>query len=223
MLRITIVSFALAACTVGEDQPGVHVGDLDGSDGGTCPTGDCEPHQSPPATTGGGSGSGSGSSVYALTNDTNGCTTNIPDLPAGCTIYRGDVERGAPEWLNCWYQAGWPSPFTCTVSVGLNASCDLSDDAINATVGECKTKQTDADRILCAMDAIQAWEGPDGVCRHFSRCFKKVYEAMGFSQSVVTRWMGGLFGDGHAFNIVETPPRGRYFVDAYNDIMYWCP
>ena len=61
------------------------------------------------------------------------------------------------------------------------------------------------------------------MCRHHARCFKKVYEAMGFSQSVTARWMGGLLGDGHAFNVVDTSPSGRYFVDAYNDIMYWCP
>jgi hypothetical protein len=226
MLRITIASLLVTACTVGEDAAGVHVGALDdGSDAGSCPSGDCDPSASPPTTPGGGSGSGS-ATVYADT--TEGCTTNYPALPAGCIVYRGDRDRMDPEWLNCYYENGYATPVGCMLAGGIGASCELSDLTIAVISADCNTRLTSADKIMCAMDgirtAIGGGNGTNGnVCRHFGRCFKKVYEAMGYAQSVMARWLGVIDLKGHTFNVVPTTGGGQYFVDSSNNIMYWCP
>lgn len=219
---VTLVMAFASACTVGDSDP-QHVSALGGSDAGSCPTGECDPYTAPPAPSpdGGGSGSGSGSAAALVALDaTNGCTQNLPALPSGCIAYRGDA-----AWLWCYYQSGWPTPVSCMVATGFESSCELSDLTIAVIAADCNTRATTADKILCASDGIRTFigggNGTNGnVCRHFSRCFKKVYEAMGFSQSVTTRWLGT---SGHAFNIVDSSPSGRYFVDSSNDIMFWCP
>lgn len=147
----------------------------------------------------------------------------LPNLPAGCTVFRGDA-----RWLYCWYLNGYTTPVGCLTAGGVAASCELSDATINTIAATCNQRQSSQDRIMCAIDQIRTsiggGNGTNGnVCRHFGRCFKKVYEAMGYSQSVTTRWLGALCPDGHTFNLVSTTPNGTYYVDSSNDILFWCP
>jgi hypothetical protein len=219
-----------------------------GSDSDSCPVcsgsaccDEPEPHATPPAETQTDSSSTvadqradatsvedideDGVTVYSdpVFNDpTNGCTQNLPNLPAGCTVFRGNA-----RWLYCWYQNGYATPVGCLAAGGFLSSCELSDDTINMISAMCNMRANSQDRITCAIDAIRngigGGNGTGGnVCRHFARCFKRVYEAMGFSQSYLARWIGVAPPAGHAFNTCPTTT-GTYYVDASNDILFWCP
>jgi len=224
--KITIAGLLVTACTVGEDTrptsvvayEGSDVGS--GSDAGTCPTGDCDPYSLPATTDDGGGGSGSGSAIYA------GFCATPPALPAGCVVYRGSTANA--QWLNCYFQNGSRTPVGCATAGGFAASCELSDLDIAVIAADCNSRSSSADKILCANDGIRSaigggWGTNGNVCRHFARCFKKVYEAMGYEQSVTTKWSSLFFGDGHTFNLVPTTGGGQYVVDTSNDIMFWCP
>jgi hypothetical protein len=224
VLKITILAFVLTGCFVGSSDR-EEVSPLAGSDAGSCPNDDCDPNQTPPPppTDGGGSGSGSGSGTLRAAAAANACDTSPPALPAGCVVYRGDA-----QWLNCWYQNGYTTPVGCMTAGGIGASCEFSDATIQMIAATCNMKTTTADKILCAIDQERGtFGGGNGtggnVCRHFARCFKKIWEAMGGSQTFTSRWLGL---SGHAFNLIPTTGGGQYVVDSSNDangIMYWCP
>jgi hypothetical protein len=152
---------------------------------------------------------------------TNGCTQNLPQLPEGCIVYRGNA-----RWLYCWMN-GYTTPVGCLTAGGLNASCEMTDDQITAAANACNMQMTSEGRIQCAIDQVRGvlggWGNNGNVCRHFARCFKKVWEAMGRSQSVTTRWFGIISKSGHTFNLIDTEGGGRYYSDASNNILFWCP
>jgi hypothetical protein len=54
--------------------------------------------------------------------------------------------------------------------------------------------------------------------------FKKVYDKMGRAQELKRRHLddGDLY-IGHAWNEIETDDGGRYYVDVFNNIIFWCP
>jgi hypothetical protein len=157
-----------------------------------------------------------------FSDPTNGCTQNLPNLPAGCIVFRGNA-----RWLYCWHQNGYATPVGCLAAGGFLSSCELSDDTVAMIAAMCRMRANSQDQIACAIDAVRngigGGNGTGGnVCRHFARCFKKVYEAMGLSQSYLARWIGVAPPAGHAFNTCPTTT-GTYYVDASNDILFWCP
>jgi hypothetical protein len=251
MLRtIAIASVFLFACGgVGHDSLDQSItGSGSGSDGGTgsgsgsgsgsdCPTcsasgsGCCDPNepiQQAPTTAQSttmfdelGDSDLLDDDFTTYSDTTNGCTQNLPQLPEGCIVYRGNA-----RWLYCWMN-GYTTPVGCLTAGGVNASCEMTDDQITAAANACNMQMTSQDRIQCAIDQVRGvlggWGNNGNVCRHFGRCFKKVWEAMGRSQSVTSRWFGVISPKGHTFNLIDTAGGGRYYCDASNNILFWCP
>lgn len=200
-----------------------------GGDGGVCTT--CDPYSSPPPEEEEEIADLVARAVAMeaafhheidLSDNTNGCTQNLPQLPEGCIVYRGNA-----RWLYCWMN-GYTTPVGCLTACGVNAGCPLTDDQINTLVTNCGAAASSNARALCVIDGIRnAIGGGNGtggnVCRHFARCFKRVYEAMGYNQSMTSRWFGIAPPQGHSFNLVPTTGGGQYYADSSNNILFWCP
>ena len=146
------------------------------------------------------------------------CTTNPGNLPSPfCTVYRGNA-----RWLNCWRTNGSRSPVASLNACGANSGCDLSNDQINQIKNTCTNITIHSRKVRCVMDGIRnIISRPSSVCRHFARCFKKVWEEMELSQEYTVRFFGL---EGHAWNETQgTQGAGTSVVDVSNNIYYWCP
>jgi RHS repeat-associated protein len=161
----------------------------------------------------------SGNGVF--TYGTAGCTQNLPDLPEGCVVLRGGRELA--KWLWC-YAHGSRIPVIGTLAAsGVNSGCALSSDRIRQIAGQCNGRAKGQAQIDCAVQEVHnALDINENVCRHFGRCFKLVWEEMGGTQTLTGRVVG-LGAAGHSFNMIESAGGGTYYVDAFNDILFWCP
>lgn len=159
------------------------------------------------------------------------CDDNPPALPAGCEILKGS--DALARWLQCWADNGSIIPVlgSCAAA-GIKTVCDLSDSQIDTIKYICKEKTSLSLKLDCVARQVNLWvgqESPSSVCRHYARCTKKVLEAMEIEQSFTPRWMSSADGhtkDGHTWNQVVgelNQVTGTYYVDSFNNILYWCP
>lgn len=146
------------------------------------------------------------------------CNTNPGNLPSNyCARYRGNA-----QWLNCWRTNGSRSPVASLNAGGILSGCDLSNDQITQIKDDCTNIAIHSDKVRCVMDGIRnIIPRPSNACRHFARCFKKVWEEMGLSQEYTVRFLGS---NGHAWNETSgTQGAGTSVIDVFNNIYYWCP
>lgn len=146
-------------------------------------------------------------------------------LPRGCLLL-GGTSRESAKWLWCWKNNGLSLPIPCA------GSCSLSNQIIKRTAEECISEWSRIDQQLeCAILGVhnELSEEPGAVCRHHSQCLNMVIGEMGYSSSIVNRWIVLLPPLGHSWNEAETDPTtssprgGAYKLDAFNDIFFWCP
>jgi hypothetical protein len=168
------------------------------------------------------------STTFTSIDPTNGCTTNF-SLPPTCVVHSGGGVNAA--WLRCFRENGREEGilFNCLYSLGIDSECDISEVGILGVTAACNGLGL-VDRILCVMNQIRSSLNGNtaSVCRHYARCFKKIWEQMGYSQTYTTRWVTrngpqGEYDVGHTWNEVPSNANGNYYVDAYNNILYWCP
>ncbi len=208
--------------TLSPDAPGTE----------TCP--ECELHASPdaPIAPAGNSKTGDGLEFTGAVEGT--CSRgNAAPLPEGCEVYRGTMERA--QWLLCFRENGlsldvpvWLRPACAS---GVAGRCPMSDASITEIADRCGALESSVGRMNCIFDAmrldINSREDRERyLCRNFARCFKRIYEEMGYSQTYIIRLLS-TFG-GHAWNEVATvgneySPAGKYQIDVYNNILLWCP
>jgi hypothetical protein len=131
-----------------------------------------------------------------------------------------------------YVKKGYRLPIVGSLAAGgFLASCELTDAQIQASAARCRNRRGLEAQILCAMNEVSTGITPtdpnallpnvtENVCRHYGRCFKKVWEEMGGDQTLTGRVIPG--GAGHSFNMVEGDG-GTYYVDSYNGILIWCP
>jgi hypothetical protein len=78
-------------------------------------------------------------------------------------------------------------------------------------------RATPAERMVCAGQAVKVGlNGTGSVCRHHARCMGQVLSAMGLPEGLETSTT-------HAWIEVPSNPNGKYVLDSYNNIYYWCP
>ncbi len=173
----------------------------------------------------------------ATTTFTVGHTDRLA-LPINTRIFLG--ERAKAEVLWNWVRNSRTTGLGMSsiyAACGLTSECGISSSRIALIATLCNNAalyRGSEDRIMCAMAAI----GPEVAgrgheCRDYARCFKLIRQAMGYSQ----RYVAGHFGSsifigegevGHAWNEVATRDRttgatGKYYVDSYNDVLFWVP
>jgi hypothetical protein len=161
-----------------------------------------------------------GEAFEPATDPTNGCTENLPQLPNNCTVYRGTNYNA--RWLWCWHEVADSEimPRINTTWNTFRSACEIPDSDITTIALRCNVPVGSQDKLMCVIDQIRnIISRPRNVCRHFGRCFKYIWEEMGYSQSYII----GNGRPGHVWNEINTTnPSGTYYVDSSNNIMFWC-
>lgn len=157
---------------------------------------------------------------------------SVVPLPPGCIVYRdGRGGTGQSMWLHCWHTNSRGCIAATLASCGIGSECDIPDRRIVQIGSECATRGTSDRRLACIIDSIHAElaeQSPTSVCKHYARCFKLIYERMGYSQTFASGQLGWFGQSGHSWNEVSTYDaagvrNGTFYIDGLNNILYWCP
>ena len=151
-------------------------------------------------------------------------------LPAKCRVILDRWNFKGALWN--YIKHGWRAPIIGNLAAGgVLASCELTSDQIKAAAELCGGRNGLEAQILCALGEVHSAVSPpdanawvpsvtENACRHYGRCFKKVWEKMGGEQTLTGRFILG--GAGHSFNIIQGDG-GTYYVDSFNEALIWCP
>ena len=106
----------------------------------------------------------------------------------------------------------------------------VADAEIEKIANSCKKSKSLSDKLKCAEMVIHSTLKKiksDSVCRHYAECISKLFLVMNIKQEFIAKTpphSPNLYPDpdSHAWNEIEGDS-GTYYLDAHNQILFFCP